>query len=305
MFVSDRSGWWNLHGHDLARRETRALLAMEAEFGQPQWVFGMASYAFAGNRIVCSYAQAGLTRLATFDLATGKLTPIETPFTDIAAVRAAGDTVVFLGGAPCVPGSVVALDLRDGSHRVLKQSTDILDNADLRIADYLTTVEPVEFPTANGKTAFGLFYPPFNPDAAAPAGEKPPVVVKVHGGPTSAASSTLSLRNQFWTSRGIAVLDVNYGGSTGFGRAYRERLDGNWGVVDVEDCINGVKYLDSRGASTASARSSPAAAPADTPRLPRWCSTISLKAAPATTASATSRRWRATLTSSSRAISTG
>jgi dipeptidyl aminopeptidase/acylaminoacyl peptidase len=247
VFVSDRSGWWNLHAYDLASRQTRALLSMEAEFGEPQWVFGMATHAFAGNRIVCSYAQAGLTHLATFDLATGKLTPIETPFTDIAAVRAAGDTVVFLGGAPRISGSVVALDLRDGKHRILRQSTDLLDHADLRIADYLTTVEPVEFPTANGKTAFGLFYPPFNPDAAASANEKPPVVVKVHGGPTSAASSTLSLRNQFWTSRGIAVLDVNYGGSTGFGREYRERLYDNWGVVDVEDCINGVKFLGSQG----------------------------------------------------------
>jgi dipeptidyl aminopeptidase/acylaminoacyl peptidase len=169
------------------------------------------------------------------------------PFTDISNVRADGDTVAFLGGSPRIPGSVVALDLRSGQHRVLKQSTGILERADLRIADYLTMVEPIEFPTANGKTAFGLFYPPFNPDAAAPAGEQPPLLVKVHGGPTSSASSTLSLRNQFWTSRGIAVLDVNYGGSTGFGRAYRERLYGNWGVVDVEDCINGVKFLGTQG----------------------------------------------------------
>jgi dipeptidyl aminopeptidase/acylaminoacyl peptidase len=248
VFASDRSGWWNLYAYDLARRETRALVTMAAEFGAAQWVFGMATYAFAGpDRIVCSYSDAGLTRLATLDLATGKLTPIETPFTDIAALHAEGDTVVFLAGSARIPGSVVALDLRDKKHRILKQATDILDRADLRIADYLTTVEPIEFPTANGKTAFALFYPPFNPDVQAPAGEKPPVLVKVHGGPTSSASSTLSLRNQFWTSRGIAVLDVNYGGSSGFGREYRERLWGTWGVVDVEDCINGVKFLSRQG----------------------------------------------------------
>jgi dipeptidyl aminopeptidase/acylaminoacyl peptidase len=248
VFVSDRTGWWNLYGYDLARRETRALLAMEAEFGQPQWVFGMATWAFAGpERIVCAYSQGGLGRLATLDLESGTRTPIVTPFTDIASVRAEGDTVVFLGGSPELPTSIVALDLGTGQHRVLKQSTGILEEAELRIADYLTTPQPVEFPTTGGKTAFGLFYPPHNPDLAAPAGEKPPLVVKVHGGPTSAASSTLSLRNQFWTSRGIAVFDVNYGGSTGFGREYRERLFGNWGVVDVEDCINGVKFLAQQG----------------------------------------------------------
>jgi dipeptidyl aminopeptidase/acylaminoacyl peptidase len=130
---------------------------------------------------------------------------------------------------------------------VRKTTTDLLDRAELGIASYLTTVQPVEFPTTGGKTAHGLFYPPHNPDFAAPAGERPPLLVKCHGGPTSAASSTLSLRNQYWTSRGIAVLDVNYGGSTGFGRAYRERLWGNWGVVDVEDCINGAKFLAQQG----------------------------------------------------------
>ena len=248
VFVSDRSGWWNLYVHDAGAREARALLAMEAEFGVAQWVFGMATYAFAGpDRIVCTYSENGLGRLSVLDLKSGALTPIALPFTDISTVRADGDAVAFLGGSPRIPGSVVALDLRSRQHRILKQSTDILERADLRIADYLTTVEPVEFPTQNGKSAFGLFYPPFNPDAAAPAGEKPPLLVKVHGGPTSSASSTLSLRNQFWTSRGIAVLDVNYGGSTGFGRAYRERLYGNWGVVDVEDCINGVKFLGAQG----------------------------------------------------------
>ena len=135
------------------------------------------------------------------------------------------------------------LDLGSGRHTVLKKSTELLDRADLRIADYLTRVESIEFPTTGGRTAFGLFYPPYNPDYAPAAGEKPPLLVKVHGGPTSAASSTLSLGIQYWTSRGIAVLDVNYGGSTGFGRAYRDRLYLTWGVVDVDDCVNGAKFL--------------------------------------------------------------
>ena len=248
VFVSDKWGWWNLYRYHVARRETRALAPMAAEFGQPQWNFGMATFAFAGpDRIVCTYSEGGLGRLALVDLKSETLRPLDTPFTEIGAVRAEGDRVAFLGGAPKRPKCVVALDLDSGTHRIAKTSTDILDRADLRIAEYLTTVRPVEFPTSNGKTAFGLFYPPFNPDAAAPADERPPVVVEVHGGPTAAASSTFSLHNQFWTSRGIAVLDVNYGGSTGFGREYRERLYGNWGVVDVEDCINGVKFLAQQG----------------------------------------------------------
>ena len=138
-------------------------------------------------------------------------------------------------------------DLSSGRYRILKKATDILDRADLRIGDYLTSVEPIEFPTSAGRTAFGLFYPPHNADYAAPDGEKPPLLVKCHGGPTSAASSTLNLGIQYWTSRGIAVLDVNYGGSTGFGRAYRDRLQLNWGIVDVDDCINGAKFLAEQG----------------------------------------------------------
>ncbi len=158
-------------------------------------------------------------------------------------MRAAGDRVVFRAGAPNQPSSIVVLDLGSGRHTVLKKSTELLDRTDLRIADYLTRVESIEFPTTGGRTAFGLFYPPYNPDYAPAAGEKPPLLVKVHGGPTSAASSTLSLGIQYWTSRGIAVLDVNYGGSTGFGRAYRDRLHLTWGVVDVDDCVNGAKFL--------------------------------------------------------------
>jgi len=175
------------------------------------------------------------------------LTPIELPFTEFGSVRALGERVLFRAAAPNHPLSIVALDLASGSHRVLQKATRILDQPDLRIGDYLTTVRPVEFPTAGGKTAFGLLYPPHNPDYAGPADEKPPLLVKCHGGPTGAASSSLNLSTQFWTSRGIAVLDVNYGGSTGFGREYRERLYGNWGIVDVDDCVNGARFLAEQG----------------------------------------------------------
>jgi len=248
VFVSDRSGWWNLYSFALASRATRALAPMAAEFGVPQWLFGASTYAFAGlDRIVCAYSQGGLGRLALLDLARGSLTPFDTPYTEFGSVRAAGERVVFRAGAPDQPASIVTLDLASGRCTVLKKATDLIDRADLGIADYLTRVESVEFPTADGLTAFGLFYPPHNPDYTPPGDEKPPLLVKCHGGPTSAASSTLNLGIQYWTSRGIAVLDVNYGGSTGFGRAYRDRLHLNWGAVDVDDSVNGAKFLAAHG----------------------------------------------------------
>jgi dipeptidyl aminopeptidase/acylaminoacyl peptidase len=248
VFVSDRSGWWNLYRHAVASGAQSALAPKAAEFGAPQWGFGMSTYAFAGSdRIVCTYCEAGLWRLAVVDLNAGTLRDVDTPFTEIGSVRADGDRVVFRAGAPTMPNCLVALDLRSGAHRIVRKSTDLLDCADLRIADYLTAVQPIEFPTTGGTTAFGLFYPPRNPDYAVPSDEKPPLLVKCHGGPTSSASSALSLGTQYWTSRGIAVLDVNYGGSTGFGRAYRDRLHRSWGIVDVDDCVNGARYLAERG----------------------------------------------------------
>ncbi len=248
VFVSDRTGWWNLYAHDIAAATTRPLCPMAAEFGMPQWNLGMSSYAFAdARRIVCAYATAGLGQLATLDLTTGTLQAIETGFTEFGSVRADGNRVVFRAGAPDRPTSIVTLDLQSRQYRILKQATDLLDRAELHIARYLTKVEPVEFPTTAGKTAFGLFYPPHNPDYTGGTDERPPLLVKCHGGPTSSASSTLNLGIQFWTSRGIAVLDVNYGGSTGFGREYRDRLKLSWGVVDVDDCVNGAQYLARQG----------------------------------------------------------
>jgi dipeptidyl aminopeptidase/acylaminoacyl peptidase len=248
VFVSDRSGWWNLYSLDLETRTVRALAPMAAEFGLPQWVFGMSTYAFAGpERIVCTYSQGGLGCLAVLDLANATLTPVATPFTEFGSMRAAGDRAVFRAGAPDHPASIVSLDLASGRHSVLKRATDILDRTDLHLGEYLTRVESVEFPTTCGETAFGLFYPPRNPDYAPAPEERSPLLVKCHGGPTSAASSTLNLGVQYWTSRGIAVLDVNYRGSTGFGRAYRDRLQLNWGVVDVDDCVAGAQFLAAQG----------------------------------------------------------
>ncbi len=245
FFVSDRSGWWNLY-RQKSRAPAEALAPMDAEFGQPQWVFGMSTYAFApGGRVFCSYVSKGLGRLGVIHLETGGLRTLDVPWTDFSSVRASGDRVVFRGGSASTPASIVLMDVDSETTEVLKHSTSV--PYDPELAQYFTQVEAIEFPTEQNKTAFGLYYRASNPDYAAPEGDRPPLLVKCHGGPTSAASSTLDLRIQYWTSRGIAVLDVNYGGSTGYGREYRERLDANWGVVDVDDCVNGARFLAAQG----------------------------------------------------------
>jgi dipeptidyl aminopeptidase/acylaminoacyl peptidase len=241
-FISDRTGWWNLYRQ--SENGIEPLAAMEAEFGQPQWVFGTPTYAFASaERLICSFTQRGTWRLAEIDLRIKRLTPIDLPYTYFGNIRAAPGRTVFLAGSPAEPASVLRLDLATQQWEVLRRSSPI----DEALRPYFTSPESVEFPTENGLTAYGLFYPPHNPDYRAPAGERPPLLVKCHGGPTAAASSTLSLSIQYWTSRGIGVLDVNYGGSTGYGRAYRQRLEGQWGVVDVDDCVNGAGHLAEHG----------------------------------------------------------
>jgi dipeptidyl aminopeptidase/acylaminoacyl peptidase len=157
-------------------------------------------------------------------------------------VQSLGARVVFLGASPAEARAVIALD------PATRETATLYRPDGLSIPErYLSLPEPVEFPTQGDRTAYGLFYPPRNDDFAGPPGERPPLVVMIHGGPTSAASPALRPGIQFYTSRGIAVLDVNYGGSTGFGRAYRERLYGQWGIVDVEDCVSGAAWLTERG----------------------------------------------------------
>ncbi|TMA53000.1 MAG: S9 family peptidase [Deltaproteobacteria bacterium] len=240
-FVSDRTGWWNLYRWRDGRIEP--LCEKAAEFGRPQWVFGMSTYVFvSGGCLIGAYTEQGTWHLARLDTETQKLDLIETPYTEIWDVRAASGRVVFGAGSPTEPASVVQLDLATQQLAVLRRSSTIaLD------AGYLSIPQAIEFPTEQGRTAHALFYAPRNRDYSAPPGERPPLLVKSHGGPTSAAATTLNLGIQYWTSRGIAVLDVNYGGSTGYGRTYRRRLAGQWGVVDVDDCVNGARFLVERG----------------------------------------------------------
>lgn len=240
-FVSDRTGWWNLYrwGHG----QVEPLCEMEAEFGVPQWIFGRSTYAFeSANCIICTYTQQGTWCLASFDTATHKIELIEIPYSEIWSLRAAPGRVVFGAGSPTEPASIVELDLTTRRLQVLHRSSDIAIDA-----GYLSIPQAIEFPTEHGLTAHAFYYALQNRDYIAPPSEPPPLLVISHGGPTSSTWITLRLDIQYWTSRGIAVLDVNYGGSTGYGRAYRQRLNGQWGVVDLDDCVNGARYLVERG----------------------------------------------------------
>lgn len=246
-FVSDRSGFWNLYRHADAGGPAQAVCPMEAEFASPHWVFGNAMYGFASaQEIVCTYIDKGVSRLARLDIASGQLQAIANPYEEIRELRVgSGSGVNFLallGGSPTIPLELARIDLAGGELEVLAHS--IGDTPDL---GYLSVPQSISYPSAGGRTAHAFFYPPANKDMQAPAGTKPPVIVISHGGPTSMTVNTLKLATQFWTSRGFGVLDVNYGGSSGFGRAYRDALKGQWGIVDVEDCIAGAQYLVQHG----------------------------------------------------------
>jgi dipeptidyl aminopeptidase/acylaminoacyl peptidase len=240
-FVSDRTGWWNLYRWN--GRAIDPLMELEAEFGRPLWVFGMSNYGFLeGGRVACTYTRACSWHLGVLDVRKQSLEPLETPYSSITDLRASGEQMVLIAGSPSEPFSVLRVEPHSGDWQVLKRSSSLeIDPG------YISQPRPIEFPTSGGETAHGLYYPPVNRDFAAPAGEKPPLIVFSHGGPTSTTDTSLKPGIQYWTSRGFSVLDVNYGGSTGYGRPYRERLAENWGVVDVDDCTNGAQYLVQQG----------------------------------------------------------
>jgi dipeptidyl aminopeptidase/acylaminoacyl peptidase len=242
FFISDRTGWWNLYA-ELSGKVVPVFQA-EAEIGVPQWLFGYTRYAFLSDgRIACILDKNGFEYVVLADASHSKTQTIELPYSVFGGIRSDGVDALFFPAASGVKAAeVVSIRLSDRTPRVLKHSLGVtLDRG------YLSEPEAIEFPTSNDQTAHALFYAPKNKDFTAPAGERPPLLVISHGGPTSATSPALRLAVQYWTSRGFAIVDVNYGGSTGYGRPYRERLKGNWGIVDVEDCINAARYLEKRG----------------------------------------------------------
>ncbi|MGD8774879.1 MAG: S9 family peptidase [Syntrophobacterales bacterium] len=240
-FVSDRTGWWNIYRS--SQKGSEPLCPQNFEFGRPQWLFDMSTYDFVSTeRIICTFTSKGIWHLASLNCTTGQLDVIETPYTEVWNLRASPKQAVFCAGSPTESPAIVSLDLDSNRLKIIKQSSDIEIES-----GYLSIPEIIEFPTEGGKTAYGFFYAPKNSAYEAPRGETPPLLVKSHGGPTGATSTSLAWDIQYWTSRGFAVLDVNYGGSSGYGRDYRERLDGQWGIVDVDDCVNGARYLAEQG----------------------------------------------------------
>ena len=239
-YVSDRTGYWNLYRYDGG---AVPLHAREAEFGQPQWVFRMSTYGFAPDgRILAAYCEHGSWSLGLLD-GSGELDPVHAPYSQIDSVTVRGTEAVFRAASETQAPALARLDL--GSRRIetLRESVEIPE----QVRSYFSAPSSEYFRSEDGTAVHAFLYKPYNPDFEAPPEEKPPLIVRVHGGPTAAASDALSLTVQFWTSRGFAVADLNYGGSTGFGRAYRERLNGQWGVVDVADTVAAARHFVAQG----------------------------------------------------------
>ena len=243
-FLSDRTGWWNLHRLPPGG-EVEPVIEMEAEFGYPPWVFGWNTCAIASaEKAYCAYHTPGGWGLGEIELSSKSFSPIDCVYRDISHLAADSHQLVFLGGSPSEPDGVIRYS--EGEFETLKRSSP----PDPDLARYVSVAQPIEIPTGArppGDTAHAFYYPPHNPDFRPPPDERPPLIVISHGGPTAQASPALDWRKQFWTSRGFALVDVNYGGSSGFGRSYRERLAGQWGVVDVDDCCSAARRLVSEG----------------------------------------------------------
>ena len=266
-FASDRTGWYNLYAVDVGaaggssggKPQPCPLGAREAEFAAVPWVFGLQQYVFlADGRVVVCFTEDGSDRLAILDAPTDggavaahkatTLRDLGSPYSAVNSLTPLGARVGLIGATHTEGSQIVVVDPGSGTaggpatFDVVRRGRPVpIDPA------YISRPEAIVFPTEGGLTAHANYYAPANPDFRAPEGELPPLLVIVHGGPTSSHEAKLDLDVQYWTSRGIAVVDVNYGGSTGYGREYRERLKGEWGVVDTVDSINAAKYLIARG----------------------------------------------------------
>jgi dipeptidyl aminopeptidase/acylaminoacyl peptidase len=241
-FVSDRTGFFNLYRQNPDGHAT-CLCGMEADFAAPLWVFGLSTYGWLDEKtLACLYQSSGFWRLAILDPQSGRLEPVDTDLTELASIVAGQGHAVFVGGSAAQVSAIHRLDGKSREVTLLHRPAGIAFPQEA-----IAQPRAVDFPSPGGATAHALFYPPHNPAWASMPGESPPLLVTCHGGPTASASTALNLGIQYWTSRGFAVLDVNYRGSTGYGRAYRKMLDGAWGVADVEDCVAGAQGLAAQG----------------------------------------------------------
>ena len=244
-FVSDRSEWWNIYR--FVEGQIECVYETDAEFAGPQWVFGNSEYVFLSeDHLICTYTRGGRWYLAHLYADRKALENIDLPYDSFGGLQIYDGVCYFLAGTGDDFGQFVRLDVESVRVEVIRKSGKLsLDKKWISIA------EAVIFPTGGDMVAHAFYYAPNNPDYEAPTGECPPVIVMVHGGPTGSTSTAFALAKQFWTSRGFAILDVNYRGSTGYGRAYRDALKRQWGVVDVEDVAHGVRYLVEQGKADA------------------------------------------------------
>jgi dipeptidyl aminopeptidase/acylaminoacyl peptidase len=243
-FVSDRDGWWKLYRWDGAVSHAVITNAPpDAEFGRPQWIFETATWAFAGpSRIVVSYTRNGRWHLGVVSLSTGVMSSLAPGLEPREWLTATATHALVVAGSARTSDAVMQIDLDTGEAEPLKTAAPV----DIDAA-YISEPEAMEFPTGSGLTAHAFIYPPRHPECAGMPGERPPLIVVGHGGPTAATTARFEMGIQYWTTRGFAVADVNYGGSSGYGRSYRERLNGQWGIVDVEDAVNAARYLVAQG----------------------------------------------------------
>jgi dipeptidyl aminopeptidase/acylaminoacyl peptidase len=255
-FVSDRDGWWRLYRVAADRRTNpsaeRSDLVIEpvladpppdVEFGRAAWVFGTATWAFADrHRLVVSFTRGGTWHLGTIDVARSTLQPLPTGLEPHEWLAATPTQAVLVAGTPHSADALLTVDLDTGKDAVIRAGSGTSVDA-----GYVSVPEAIRFPSGDGEVAYAFYYPPRNRDCEAPPGALPPLIAIGHGGPTTATRATLDVRVQYWTSRGFAVVDVNYGGSTGYGRRYRERLNGRWGIVDVMDVVAAARHLVDQG----------------------------------------------------------
>ena len=241
VWLSDESGFWNLY--DDRSGAPRPILPQAAEFGGPMWTLGVSHYAILGDRIVAAARESGRQSLLVIGPTAGGAEPLATPFESLGSICALDETrIAAFGYSATETAALVVIDIATGACDIVRRPSPVtLPKADVSVA------EPISFPSAGGRTAYALFYPPANASFHASASEKPPLIVQAHGGPTGSASGAFSLGVQYWTTRGFAVVDVDYGGSSGYGRAYRRLLEGQWGVVDVEDVIAAARHLADAG----------------------------------------------------------
>lgn len=248
--VSDRNNWWNIYRYDADNDQWLAVTQQEAEFATPQWVFGMSTYDFIGpNHLVCCSSSQGSWSLQCVDRTTHTVTPMNLPWTDISQIACHGNELVTLAASATESQTLYHLSLEfSAEDPILEHLTRIIASSDTELAsEWISPPLALQCSGPQGEPIYGFYYLPQNPSYTGLENSRPPLIVLCHGGPTGTTESSLNLKIQYWTSRGFAVADINYRGSTGYGRHYRQLLHKHWGVSDVEDVCAAAQFLVDQG----------------------------------------------------------